>query len=833
MVLIETQKQEFSHLKDINIFEKASKEDAFSHDLLIIGLGGLGGRVLRSLKGMLQDQLNPEDNISWFLIDSDIPEMEQHIQDSKDGNGLNALQILSIYRPNLDDILEKGWHGQPVQENLARWMSSDFPKIHIGTSGAEGNRQIGRLMFSNAYEDLRVLLFEKLDDAWQKSGGQKLDVLIVSSTAGGTGSGILSDLTYNIKAYARSRKWQNFRIGGCLLMPDVLFANRSLYENDEKRMLLQANSYAAMEEISRLMQAKYNRESYTFESGTHRLQMCDNIFDACMLVSGKKDEQGYIPDGIICSDVAYFLTKLAANRYINESDASSEAEEGSRILLRDAFFSPSTLGYFKVFNETDYKIPVREIENICEGEIFDEAGRRLHSIPVDDAPLRRDVEETFSELREFLSGAPGDDINLDVSGLIRPGQYAKAPYKLIKKHKDELSTRLPQQLEDVKKNMPVMVKAIRIKLFSSLSSHIDEYLKEYGPFVTLQLIGDSDVIQTPDDEGMVKEVRSLEKKMNEYAPSNEFDRTIESILHIVARRFFAFPSARRETERGYYEASIKSALAQERNMLMEEMNKQDVFGDIVRQLRQRSEQISEIYEPFWQDLSDAVHDLARNGERITGFLLKDAVRQEFLPTGYLTEARIEDMKKGLIHLMVDHENDIDTEKVVPVTSAMEHLYRNFLIGIGTYAPEKLLATAFSTEEPDLASLNAMFVAPDSPKRKEAMNRAAAAFVSGSAEKIQKKQLCILNPDKVSSAIYQKYISLPDSMPYFNEAVKALLSQPPYEDDPNHITENKGELVISVDSIFSGVRPEMLEGFASDRAAYDTAVSGGYMGIHII
>lgn len=84
--------------------------------------------------------------------------------------------------------------------------------------------EIGRLMFSNAYEDLRVLLFEQLEEAYTHSQNGRLDVIIVTSTCGGTGSGILYDLAYNIKAYAHSKKWTNFRIGGCLMMPDVLFS---------------------------------------------------------------------------------------------------------------------------------------------------------------------------------------------------------------------------------------------------------------------------------------------------------------------------------------------------------------------------------------------------------------------------------------------------------------------------------------------------------------------------------------------------------------------------------------------------------------------------------
>ena len=184
MILLQTQKEEFSKLKDVRIFGNEEQEDKINGDLLVIGLGGIGGKVVTALKGMLRSEITSEDNIHYLLIDSDIPEMEDLIKSSKEGLGLNALEVMSIYRPNLEDILEKGYNNQPVQNTLAKWMSPDFPKIHIGTEGAEGNRQIGRLMFSNAYEDMRILLFEKLEDLYSDSVSKKLDVIIVSSVCG-------------------------------------------------------------------------------------------------------------------------------------------------------------------------------------------------------------------------------------------------------------------------------------------------------------------------------------------------------------------------------------------------------------------------------------------------------------------------------------------------------------------------------------------------------------------------------------------------------------------------------------------------------------------------
>lgn len=107
MILIDTQKEEFSKLRDIRVFGRISHDDRFNGNLLVIGLGGVGSRTVCNLKGMMVDDIIPEDNIHFLMIDSDIPEMEQTIEDSKEHVGFNALEVLSIYRPNIENILDR------------------------------------------------------------------------------------------------------------------------------------------------------------------------------------------------------------------------------------------------------------------------------------------------------------------------------------------------------------------------------------------------------------------------------------------------------------------------------------------------------------------------------------------------------------------------------------------------------------------------------------------------------------------------------------------------------------------------------------------------------
>lgn len=826
MILIDTQKEEFGKLKDIRIFEKLDNEKRFNGNLLVIGLGGLGSSVVRDLKGMLMGEVKPEDNIQYLMIDSDIPYMENMIEDSKDGIGLNATEIISIYRPNLDNILVNGIRKNPVHENLANWMRDDFPMLNIGTDGAHGNRQIGRLMFSNAYEDVRYLLFDKLESVYARSD-DSLDIIVVSGVAGGTGSGILSDVVYNIRAYAKSKKWKNIRIGGCLLMPDVLYGNRTIASDMEKMSLLNANGYAALKEIDYYMRLNTHGESYCFESTTHRLSIRANIFDSCMLVSGKKDEQGYIPENVICSDAAYFLSKLAAFKYVGDKE-----EEADRELLRDAFFNMDDRGYYKVINDSDYKVPIHEIENICEHEVFVEAYKRLHSMPDIKTELEQGKKSALSELQAFLQEKPGDEIRLKLNGLIRMGQFERPVYKAIKKKNDGLRESMGKQLKDMETQIPVMIKSLRNKLLEALDNHLNSYMKKYGPYAVMDIIGAAGIGSSGEDRGMIAELELLDEQLKLYQPTSEYSRIVESIRDIVSKRFFTFPSAKRETENGYYDACVKETLTIERTMIIDGIDGQDVFGDAIRWLRTRAERLEELYAQFNEDLKNAIEDLAHDGRRITGFLLKDARNRQYLPSDYITEDRIEEFHRGLVDLMVNNEANIDNGRVVQVRQELERIYKNMLISLGVYAPEKLIAVAFSDEIPTLQELNIMFVSPANENRKELMERAAKAFVEGASEKTQKKKLCILKPGFKVNLVNKKYISLPKNMPHFSQAVKELLVSAPYREAEDTIALNTGDVAISVDDMYIGVPLSMLSCIDDMRTAYNAVNPDEYHGIHI-
>jgi hypothetical protein len=220
--------------------------------------------------------------------------------------------------------------------------------------------------------------------------------------------------------------------------------------------------------------------------------------------------------------------------------------------------------------------------------------------------------------------------------------------------------------------------------------------------------------------------------------------------------------------------------------------------------------------------------IAKQVDNTTGYLLKGNRRHEFLPSDYITDERVEEIRQGIIKLLVSSEVDIDNARPVDVKSQMEKIYKNVLMGLGAYAPEKLIAVSFADKIPTLQELNMMFVSPTNETREEIMKRAAEAFVGGVWEKTEKKKLCSLMDEYKDKTTEKKFISLPEAMPYFGQAVKDILMKEPYNEAEESITMNIGELEISVDDIFTGVPLSILECARDMQTAYDKA---DFVGLH--
>ena len=95
---------------------------------------------------------------------------------------------------------------------------------------------------------------------------------------------------------------------------------------------------------------------------------------------------------------------------------------------------------------------------------------------------------------------------------------------------------------------------------------------------------------------------------------------------------------------------------------------------------------------------------------------------------------------------------------------------------------------------------------------------------------EEQPLCVLKDDYKEKLLAKKYISVPNVMPYFSKAVKAILMGKPYNEKEDSITLNPGEIEISIDDIFVGVPVSMMQCAMEMQMAYNAVYD--YKGLHI-
>jgi hypothetical protein len=212
---------------------------------LVIGIGGTGYLGVTSVKEkMLRTlpELVEEGFVRFQVIDTPSQKIRQ----------LPPSEYFSCGGYNANRILDAMLREQ-TYEHLRPWFPPTLRPGQI-SSGAEGIRPVGRLCFflrRRRIEEIlvgkmRALLDESLPRRAAELGvryitGDGLDIHVISSVCGGTGSGMLLDLVYNLHWWA-GKLTDGVRIDGHLVLPEAF----NVIGSKDK---LRKNGYATLAEV--------------------------------------------------------------------------------------------------------------------------------------------------------------------------------------------------------------------------------------------------------------------------------------------------------------------------------------------------------------------------------------------------------------------------------------------------------------------------------------------------------------------------------------------------------------------------------------------------------
>jgi hypothetical protein len=212
---------------------------------LVIGVGGTGYLGVTSVKDKMMQML-PE------LVDEGFVRFQVIDTPSQKIRMLPPSEYFSCGGYNANRILD-AMHREHTYEHIRPWFPPTLRPGQI-SSGAEGIRPVGRLCFflrRRRTEEIlvgkmRALLDESLPRRAAELGvryitGDGLDIHVISSVCGGTGSGMLLDLVYNLHWWA-GRLTDGVRVDGHLVLPEAF----NVIGSKDK---LRKNGYATLAEL--------------------------------------------------------------------------------------------------------------------------------------------------------------------------------------------------------------------------------------------------------------------------------------------------------------------------------------------------------------------------------------------------------------------------------------------------------------------------------------------------------------------------------------------------------------------------------------------------------
>jgi hypothetical protein len=262
------------------------KNNVVFRPTVVIGLGGTGYGALLKLKKRFIEAYGSLPPIVRFLsIDTtENAEASASPQESADGHlDHNEQYVLQVGNPGA--LINRG------NDHIDEWWPTEIPTSAI-IAGAGQVRARGRLaLFAKAPEvysriqravdDVRNIRNQKqmYTEQFQVSSRSGVEVYIVGSLAGGTGSGLFLDIAFMARDIIGNDEQSNFT--ATLLLP-------TLFTRFAGTALVKPNAYGALKEIEHLSTSK---TPFTIDYGSRKVDVTRPPFDVVYLIDSI-NEQG-------------------------------------------------------------------------------------------------------------------------------------------------------------------------------------------------------------------------------------------------------------------------------------------------------------------------------------------------------------------------------------------------------------------------------------------------------------------------------------------------------------------------------------------------------------
>lgn len=212
-------------------------------ETLFVGVGGIGSDIVSRVAERCRG--TETDNIKFVAMDTNANDLK-YVKNSETG-------IIPIQTSSTQSVLDYLKHDNDARNN---WFPNNTTLYSKTVSEGAGQvRAISRLALNATIKTGEIQkLYKAIDELFLKDGGelkQALRVVIVSSAAGGTGSGIAMTVGMLIREYLHKHYREKAAIiRGYFLLPGVM---DTVISTETERESLRRNGYATIKEINAFM----------------------------------------------------------------------------------------------------------------------------------------------------------------------------------------------------------------------------------------------------------------------------------------------------------------------------------------------------------------------------------------------------------------------------------------------------------------------------------------------------------------------------------------------------------------------------------------------------
>lgn len=334
---------------------------------VIVGLGGTGKEVLLKIRRMIVETYGSLDQlpIVSFL----------HIDTEQNAKATEPQVVLKqdISLSPVEQVWAKVENAKAILNNLSsyNYLADWFPGQLKGTdsilAGAGQIRALGKFAFTVNYSQIKsafqyakqkILGHEKfMLDRWQVELDRGINIFVVCSFSGGTGSGMFLDLAYNLRDWVPASEMP--QTSAYLVLPGA-------FSGLGDRVI--ANAYAALMELNHYSRSNTRFEAQYSNNSSDRITNQsgqDTPFSFCYLV-GNSNEKVTLPS------VGSVLEMVGQNIFLDFSTGFSQYKKLVRDNIRMHWSSPDPLGYpqsYLTFGLSSIQFPVDRVLNACSARL--------------------------------------------------------------------------------------------------------------------------------------------------------------------------------------------------------------------------------------------------------------------------------------------------------------------------------------------------------------------------------------------------------------------------------------------------------------------------------